>query len=84
MSVTSELTAKIAATGYADLGGPAIAAARRLVLDGIAVAVAGSEQQAIEILAAHFKEQGGTPQATAIGNSFHLNMVSAAVFRLAP
>jgi aconitate decarboxylase len=78
MSVTSELTAKIAATGYADLGGPAIAAARRLVLDGIAVAVAGSEQQAIEILAAHFKEQGGTPQATAIGNSFHLNMVSAA------
>src|SRR5215471_6663434 len=78
MSVTSQLTEKIAATGYAELGEPAIAAARRLVLDGIAVAVAGSEQQAIEILAAHFKEQGGTPQATAIGNSFRLNMVAAA------
>jgi aconitate decarboxylase len=78
MSVTSKLVAKIAATGYADLGGPAIAAARRLVLDGIAVAVAGSAQDAIQILAAHFAEQGGAPQATAIGNGLRLNTVAAA------
>jgi aconitate decarboxylase len=78
MSVTSQLCARIAATGYADLEEPAIAAARRLVLDAIAIAVAGSKEDAIQILGAHFKEQGGTPQATAIGNGFRLNAVSAA------
>jgi hypothetical protein len=69
MSVTSQLCEKITATGYADLGAPVTAAARQLVLDGIAIAVAGSKEDAIQILAAHFKEQGGVPQATAIGNS---------------
>src|SRR5262245_48244181 len=78
MSVTSQLCEKITATGYADLGGPATTAARRLVLDGIAIAVAGSKEDAIRILAAHFKEQGGVPQATAIANSLRLNTVSAA------
>ncbi|HKD56026.1 MAG TPA: MmgE/PrpD family protein, partial [Hyphomicrobiaceae bacterium] len=78
MSVTSQLCQKIAATGYADLGAPATAAARQLVLDGIAIAVAGSKEEAIQILAAHFKEQGGVPQATAIANSMRLNTISAA------
>src|SRR5215813_6841671 len=78
MSVTSQLCEKITATGYADLGGPVTAAARRLVLDGIAIAVAGSKEEANRILAAHFKEQGGVPQATAIANSLRLNTVSAA------
>ena len=57
---------------------PAIEAARRLVLDGIAIAIAGTEEEAIHILAAHHKEQGGAAQATAIGNGFRLNTVSAA------
>ena len=78
MSVTSQLCQKIAATGYADLGAPAATAARQLVLDGIAIAVAGSKEEAIQILAAHFKEQGGVPQATAIANSMRLNTISAA------
>src|SRR5712691_1290733 len=78
MSVTSQLCEKIAGTGYADLGAPAIAAARRLVLDGIAIAIAGTEEEAIHILATHYKEQGGTEQATAIGNAFRLNTVAAA------
>jgi 2-methylcitrate dehydratase PrpD len=78
MSVTSQLCEKIAGTGYASLGAPATAAARRLVLDGIAIAIAGTEEQAIHILAAHFKEQSGAAQATAIGNAFQLNTVSAA------
>jgi aconitate decarboxylase len=78
MSVTSQLCETITATRYADLGAPATVAARRLVLDGIAIAVAGSKEDAIHILAAHFKEQGGVPQATAIGNGLRLNTVSAA------
>ena len=78
MSVTSELCAKIAAIQYADLGAPAIAAARRLVLDGLAIAIAGTEEEAIQILAAHTREQGGSPEATAIAFGFHTNSVAAA------
>src|ERR1035437_1767799 len=80
MTVTSQLCERITGTGYDNLGAPAIEAARRLVLDGIAIAIAGTEEEAIHILAAHHKEQGGTAQATAIGNGFRLNTVSAAVF----
>jgi aconitate decarboxylase len=78
MSVTSQLCEKIAATGYGDLGAPAIAAARRLVLDGLAIAIAGTNEEAIRILAAHYREQGGAAQATAIGQNFRLNTVTAA------
>jgi len=78
MTVTAELCERIAGIGYADLGAPAIEAARRLALDGIAIAVAGTEEEAIAILAAHHKEQGGAAQATAIGNGFRLNTVAAA------
>ena len=78
MAVTAQLCERIAATGYESLGAPAIEAARRLVLDGIAIAIAGTEEEAIHILAAHHKEQGGAAQATAIGNGFRLNTVSAA------
>jgi aconitate decarboxylase len=78
MTVTSQLCERIASTGYDNLGATAIEAARRLVLDGIAIAIAGTEEEAIHILAAHHKEQGGAAQATAIGNGFRLNTVSAA------
>jgi aconitate decarboxylase len=78
MAVTSKLCARIAGISYEDLGVAAIEAARQLVLDGIAVAIAGTEEEAIRILAAHYKEQGGAAQATAIGNGFRLNTVSAA------
>jgi aconitate decarboxylase len=77
MAVTSQLCERIAGTDYENLGEPAIDAARRLVLDGIAIAIAGTEEEAIHILAAHHKEQGGAGQATAIGNGFRLNTVSA-------
>ena len=78
MAVTAQLCERIAGTDYENLGAAAIEAARRLVLDGIAIAIAGTEEEAIQILAAHHKEQGGAAQATAIGNGFRLNTVSAA------
>ncbi len=53
MGLTEALAARAAASHYDDLGPVAIAAARRLVLDGIAVAVAGTKEAAIRILAAH-------------------------------
>ena len=45
MSVTAELAEKIVATGYDDLPEAAIKAAQRLVLDGVAVAAAGTVQE---------------------------------------
>jgi 2-methylcitrate dehydratase PrpD len=79
MTITAELCAKIVRAGYADLGDQALQAGRRLVLDGIAVAIAGAtEEQAIRILADHYRDQGGAPQATAIANGFKLNTVAAA------
>ena len=76
--VTARLCEQIAGTKYETFGAPAIEAARRLVLDGIAIAIAGTEEEAIRILASHHREQGGAVQATAIGNGFRLNTVSAA------
>jgi aconitate decarboxylase len=78
MGLTATLAARIAATRYEDLGEPALAAARRLVLDGIAVAVAGTHEDAIRILAAHQQALGGTPEATAIGFGFRTDPVRAA------
>jgi len=56
----------------------AIIAAKRLVLDGIAVAAAGSREQAPRILAEHLRELGGAEQATAINFGFKTSVVSAA------
>ncbi len=78
MSVTSELCATIAKTTYAGLGEPVLAAARRLVLDGLAIAIAGTEEEAIQILAAHYRERESKAEATAIGCGFKLDPVSAA------
>jgi 2-methylcitrate dehydratase PrpD len=79
MTITADLCAKIVRAGYADLGDQALQAGRRLVLDGIAVAIAGAtEEQAIRILADYYRDQGGAPQATAIANGFKLNTVAAA------
>lgn len=79
MTITAELCETIAATRYDDIGQPAIDAARRLVLDGLAIAVAGAaEEEAISILASHYRDQGGAAQATAIGHGFRLNTVAAA------
>ena len=78
MTITAQLCEKMARADYADLGAPAIEAARRLVLDGIAIAIAGSTEEAIHILSSHYKERGGTLQSTAIGGGCKLDMVGAA------
>ncbi len=79
MGLTAELCGRIVAARYEDLPSEALAAARRLVLDGIAVAVAGvAEEDAIPIMAAHFRKLGGAPSSTAIGCGFRTDPVRAA------
>jgi aconitate decarboxylase len=79
MTLTAELCEKIVAITYDSLSPEAIVKARRLVLDGIAVAVAGSREEAIGILADHYRELGGTPDAAVIGLGFRTSATAAAV-----
>jgi 2-methylcitrate dehydratase PrpD len=80
MNVTGPLCERIAGTGDGDIGEAATAAARRLVLDGIAVAVAGARtERAIRILADHLRAQEAKPVASAIGLGFGLATVQAAL-----
>jgi aconitate decarboxylase len=79
MGLTAELSQRVAAARFEDLPPETVAAARRLVLDGIAVALAGAvEEEAIPIMAAHFRALGGAEQCTAIGCGFKTDPVRAA------
>ena len=79
MGVTQELCERICATGFDDLTEDAKEASRRLVLDGLAVAVAGSKQEASPgVLAGHLQEMGGIEAASAIGFGFRTSPVNAA------
>ncbi|HEX4183773.1 MAG TPA: MmgE/PrpD family protein [Caulobacteraceae bacterium] len=70
MGVTREICDKIVATTYDDLPRPVIAAARQLFLDGLAVAVAGADEEAIRLLAQHYRGYDACPEATALGLGF--------------
>jgi 2-methylcitrate dehydratase PrpD len=78
MGTTTELSKKIVATRYETLTPEAIAAARRLVLDGLAIALAGTEETAIQILAEHYRGFGARGDATAIGFGFRTAIPCAA------
>jgi aconitate decarboxylase len=80
MNLTERLCRRIVETGGHDLSPAAIAAAKRLILDGIAITVAGCRAEAAPgILAEHVHELGGTAQATAIGFGFKTSVVNAAL-----
>jgi aconitate decarboxylase len=80
MGVTAELCRRIAGTRAEDMPPDALAAARMLVLDGIAVAVAGARIEPVPgIMAAHLREQGSHPVATALGQGFRLGPIQAAL-----
>ncbi len=70
MSTTAALCEKIVATTWDSLTPEAIVAAKRLVLDGLAIALAGTEEEAIRILADHYRGFGAREDATAIGFGF--------------
>ena len=79
MGLTATLCERIAATRFEDLPPETVAAARRLVLDGLAVGVAGvAEEDAVPILARCMRALGGAPVATVIGCDFRIDPVRAA------
>jgi aconitate decarboxylase len=84
VTLTRRLCEKIVATTADSVGEPAIAKARQLVLDGVAVAVAGARiEQAPKILADHLRRQGSKPECSALGFGFRLAPVPAALLNAA-
>ena len=79
MGITAELCERIVETGWGDLSEEAIQHTRRIMLDGIAVAVAGTiQEEAPEVLAKHVRNLGGTPTSTVINFGFKTSPVEAA------
>ena len=80
MTITRKLCEKIVATTVDQMGEAAIAKARQLVLDGVAVAVAGARiEEAPKILAEYLRGQGSKPECAALGFGFRLAPVPAAL-----
>jgi Uncharacterized protein involved in propionate catabolism len=79
-NLTKRFLKKVIALRYEDLPEEVKRRARQLFADGIAVAVAGSYQEAPPgILAENAKEMGGSAQAGVIGLGFKTSMAQAAM-----
>lgn len=78
MSLTAQLAGIIHGTTFASLGEADVFTAKRLIADGIAVAVAGSQEQAPQMFAEHVKEQGGRELCPVWGFGFKTSPVAAA------
>jgi aconitate decarboxylase len=80
VTVTQRLCEKIVATTVDSMDERAIAKARQLVIDGVAVAVAGARiEEAPKIVAGYLREQGSKGECSALGFGFRLAAVPAAL-----
>lgn len=78
MQPTEELCRIITQTAFATLPSPVVEVAKRIILDGIAVAVAGATEEGPRIVAEHLKSLGAKEVATVLGQDFKTSPVSAA------
>lgn len=69
-SLTAQFAGRICGTTFDTLSPEDVAVAKRLIADGIAVAVAGSAEHAPQLFAAHVREQGGRAQCPVWGFGF--------------
>jgi aconitate decarboxylase len=83
METTARLCARIVEIDNASVPEAALKAANTLVLDGLAVAIAGSTGPSIDILADHLHRQGSNPQASVIGRRLSLATVPASLINAA-
>jgi 2-methylcitrate dehydratase PrpD len=75
---TAELAARICAVSFDTLDGPVIAVTRRLIADGIAVALAGTREAAPAIAVEHVRAMGGGEQASVWSFGFKTTAQQAA------
>jgi len=78
MSLTAQLAGIIRNTRYESLSAADVAIVKRLIADGVAVAVAGAREQAPQLFAEQVREQGGSEQCPVWGFGFRTSPVSAA------
>ena len=84
MDITEQLCARIVAIDNASVSRAALTAANKLVLDGLAVTIAGARtERSVGILADHLRSQGSTPVASVIGMGFSLATVPASLINAA-
>jgi 2-methylcitrate dehydratase PrpD len=77
--LTRALAEQVRTLSYADLPDDVRMLARQCVLDYVACALAGAQDELTGIVLAEMQEQGGTPTATVIGHSARLPALSAAL-----
>ena len=75
---TAEIAARIVEVTDESLDADTIIAVKRLIVDGIAVAIAGTAEDAPRIVAEHVKELGSQPLSTVWGFGFRTAPQSAA------
>jgi aconitate decarboxylase len=75
---TARIAARVCGIGYADLDRPTVTAVKRLIADGVAVAVAGSTEEAPAIVAGYMRETGAAPLATVWSFGFRTAPAQAA------
>ena len=78
MGITQQICEIITGTGYEDLGDACVSRVKRVIKDGIAVAVAGADQEPVRIAAAHVAESGARPRATVWARGFKASPAQAA------
>ena len=78
MSVTERLARHIVDTDFADMPGAAVDAAKVVILDGLAVTLAGSREEAAWIVAGYAREMGGNPACSVFGQGFRTSPPMAA------
>jgi len=79
MGTTNAIASYIAESRYADLPLEVVELSKRLILDSIAVALAGAEQPAGRIVCRLVEELGGNREAAVLGTSVRTSAVNAAL-----
>ena len=78
MSVTEQLAQHISSANFDAMPPEAVEAAKVVILDGLAVTLAGSQETAAQIVADYAREMGGNPQCSAFGHGFKTSPPMAA------
>ena len=78
MSVTEELAGYISSAKYEAMPAEAVEAAKIVILDGLAVTLAGSREEAARIVADYAQDMGGNPRCSAFGHGFKTSPPMAA------
>ena len=78
MPVTEQLAQHIASAKFEAMPREAVEAAKVVILDGLAVTLAGSREQAAQIVADYAREMGGNPQSSIFGHGFKTSPPMAA------